>query len=223
MAASWFAMFCCWTARRSGCGPPTPEDFDDIVAFYDGLSTESRYLRFHGFGRTDLAARVADRGDGARSSRADRPAGRDGWSPSLSTTCCASRAWPRSRSRWPKTSAAAAPPRGCSSSWRRSAAERGIRRFDAEVLASNRPMLQGVRARRIRRPARGRLRRAHRLARHHPERVGSRSDRRARPPCRRRVSAPDPRAGVGGGRRRSVRPRPARAREHPAPAASAAR
>ena len=36
-----------------------PADFDDIKAFYDGLSEESRYLRFHGGGRTDIAARAA--------------------------------------------------------------------------------------------------------------------------------------------------------------------
>ncbi len=36
----------------------TPDDHEDIVAFYDGLSPESRYLRFHGFGRTDLAAKA---------------------------------------------------------------------------------------------------------------------------------------------------------------------
>jgi acetate---CoA ligase (ADP-forming) len=36
---------------------PTPVDFDDIKAFYDGLSPESRYLRFHGFGRSDTVAR----------------------------------------------------------------------------------------------------------------------------------------------------------------------
>ena len=38
---------------------PTPVDFDDIKAFYDGLSPESRYFRFHGFGRTDTVARAA--------------------------------------------------------------------------------------------------------------------------------------------------------------------
>ena len=37
---------------------PTPADLDDIKAFYDGLSPESRYLRFHGFGRTDTVARA---------------------------------------------------------------------------------------------------------------------------------------------------------------------
>ena len=35
----------------------TPADFEDIKAFYDGLSPESRYLRFHGYARTDIAAR----------------------------------------------------------------------------------------------------------------------------------------------------------------------
>jgi acetate---CoA ligase (ADP-forming) len=38
---------------------PTPSDFDDIKDFYDGLSEESRYMRFHGGGRTDIAARAA--------------------------------------------------------------------------------------------------------------------------------------------------------------------
>jgi hypothetical protein len=37
---------------------PTLVDYEDIKAFYDGLSPESRYLRFHGFGRTDTVARV---------------------------------------------------------------------------------------------------------------------------------------------------------------------
>ena len=38
---------------------PAPADFDDIKEFFDGLSPESRYMRFHGSGRTDLAARAA--------------------------------------------------------------------------------------------------------------------------------------------------------------------
>ncbi|MGZ4220685.1 MAG: GNAT family N-acetyltransferase [Solirubrobacteraceae bacterium] len=37
---------------------PTPEDFGDIKAFYDGLSSESRYFRFHGYGRADIVARA---------------------------------------------------------------------------------------------------------------------------------------------------------------------
>ena len=38
---------------------PTPADYDEIKAFFDGLSPESRYMRFHGGGRTDIAARAA--------------------------------------------------------------------------------------------------------------------------------------------------------------------
>jgi acetate---CoA ligase (ADP-forming) len=38
--------------------PPVPSDFGDIKAFYDGLSPESRYFRFHGYGRTDAVARA---------------------------------------------------------------------------------------------------------------------------------------------------------------------
>ena len=37
---------------------PVPSDFGDIKAFYDGLSLESRYFRFHGYGRTDAVARA---------------------------------------------------------------------------------------------------------------------------------------------------------------------
>ena len=37
---------------------PAPSDFGDIKAFYDGLSPESRYFRFHGYGRTDAVARA---------------------------------------------------------------------------------------------------------------------------------------------------------------------
>ena len=42
------------TLRRRA---PRPEDLEDIKAFYDMLSPESRDMCFHGFGRTDLAAR----------------------------------------------------------------------------------------------------------------------------------------------------------------------
>ena len=31
----------------------TREDFDDIKAFYDQLSEDNRFFRFHGYGRTD--------------------------------------------------------------------------------------------------------------------------------------------------------------------------
>jgi acetate---CoA ligase (ADP-forming) len=36
---------------------PGPEDYDDVKAFYDGLSPESRYMRFHGAVRTDVPSR----------------------------------------------------------------------------------------------------------------------------------------------------------------------
>ena len=36
---------------------PGPEDYDDVKAFYDGLSPESRYMRFHGMVRTDVPSR----------------------------------------------------------------------------------------------------------------------------------------------------------------------
>ncbi|MGZ4331075.1 MAG: N-acetyltransferase family protein [Solirubrobacteraceae bacterium] len=38
---------------------PMPADYGDIKGFFDGLSAESRYMRFHGYGRTDIAARAA--------------------------------------------------------------------------------------------------------------------------------------------------------------------
>ena len=37
---------------------PTTVDYEDIKAFYDGLSQRSHYFRFHGLGRTDIAARA---------------------------------------------------------------------------------------------------------------------------------------------------------------------
>ena len=37
---------------------PTPADYEDIKTFYDGLLPDSRYLRLHGFGRTDIIARA---------------------------------------------------------------------------------------------------------------------------------------------------------------------
>ncbi|MGO9749954.1 MAG: GNAT family N-acetyltransferase [Solirubrobacteraceae bacterium] len=43
---------------------PTPVDFNDLKEFFDGLSPDSRYLRFHGYARTDFAARAAAEADG---------------------------------------------------------------------------------------------------------------------------------------------------------------
>ena len=44
---------------------PAPGDFGDIKEFFDGLSPESRYMRFHGYGRSDFAARAAVEAGGA--------------------------------------------------------------------------------------------------------------------------------------------------------------
>ncbi len=38
---------------------PTPADFEDVKEFFDRLSAESRYMRFHGSGGTEIAARAA--------------------------------------------------------------------------------------------------------------------------------------------------------------------
>ena len=43
---------------------PGPEDLDDLKAFYGRLSPESRYLRFHGHGRVDVAAADYANADG---------------------------------------------------------------------------------------------------------------------------------------------------------------
>jgi len=43
---------------------PAPEDFGHIKAFYDGRSSESRYFRFHGYGRADTVGRSEDRAGG---------------------------------------------------------------------------------------------------------------------------------------------------------------
>jgi len=37
---------------------PTPADYEDVKAFYDRLSPDSRHLRFHGYARTDVVARA---------------------------------------------------------------------------------------------------------------------------------------------------------------------
>jgi len=120
---------------------PVPADLDDIQEFFDGLSPESRYLRFHGSGRTDLAARAAAESGGVDRvtliARHDGPvvavAGFDGL-------------------REPRAAEVAF---AVADGWRRRglatrmleqlaeiAAARGINRFDAYVLAVNRATLR---------------------------------------------------------------------------------
>ena len=43
---------------------PTPEDYEDIKSFYDALSQESLYMRFSGYTRTELPARLDAEADG---------------------------------------------------------------------------------------------------------------------------------------------------------------
>jgi len=121
---------------------PTAADFDDLKAFYDGLSPESRYLRFHGQGRTDLVARAEVEAAGVdRQALIGRYGGQvvavatfDG----LREPCVAEVAF---------AVADGLQRRGIGTRMLEQlaaiAAERGIRRFEAEVLAAN-PAMLGV-------------------------------------------------------------------------------
>jgi acyl-CoA synthetase (NDP forming)/RimJ/RimL family protein N-acetyltransferase len=119
---------------------PTPADFEDIKAFYDGLSPESRYFRFHGYGRTDFAARTAVEASGidrfALIARHDGAvvavAGFDGLREPRAAEVAFAVAdeWQRHGAGTRMLEQLAA-----------IAAERGIRRFDAEVMRENQPML----------------------------------------------------------------------------------
>ena len=120
---------------------PVPADLDDIQEFFDGLSAESRYMRFHGYGRTDLAARAA-----AESGGVDRVAliARHG-GPVVAVAGFDGLREPR----------AAEIAFAVADGWRRRgaatrmleqlaeiAAARGINRFDAYVLSANRATLR---------------------------------------------------------------------------------
>jgi acyl-CoA synthetase (NDP forming)/RimJ/RimL family protein N-acetyltransferase len=119
---------------------PTPADFEDIKAFYDGLSPESRYFRFHGFGRTDTVARADAEASGVdrlvligwHAGRVVAAAGYDGLrEPGVAEVAFAVADDDQGRGigmRMLEQLAAIA-------------ADRGIHRFDAEVLADNRAML----------------------------------------------------------------------------------
>jgi acetate---CoA ligase (ADP-forming) len=119
---------------------PTPADYEDIKAFYDGLSPESRYFRFHGYGRTDFAARTAVEASGIDRSvliaRHDGAvvavAGFDGLlEPRAAEVAFAvADEWQHRGAGTRMLEQLAA-----------IAAERGIRRFDAEVMRENQPML----------------------------------------------------------------------------------
>jgi acyl-CoA synthetase (NDP forming)/RimJ/RimL family protein N-acetyltransferase len=119
---------------------PRPEDEEAIRAFFDGLSFESRYLRFHGAGRSDLISRDYAHADGdARvpllAHVGDRVVAVAGYD-RLNEPDAAEVAF-----------AVAEDQQGRGLATRmleqlaEVAASRGITRFDAEVMGENRPML----------------------------------------------------------------------------------
>ena len=146
---------------------PTPADLNDIKVFYDeGLSEESRYMRFHGYLRTEVAARAYAEANGI-----DRVAliGRQG----DKVVAAASYDLLREPGAAEVAFAVADQFRGRGTATRMLeqlaaiAAERGVGRFDAEVLGTNRPMLLVFERAGFASPPQGHGRRAHRVARYH--------------------------------------------------------
>jgi acetate---CoA ligase (ADP-forming) len=119
---------------------PGPEDLHDLKAFYDRLLPESRYMRFHGYGRTDAAAADYANADGV-----DRVAliGRQG------DRIVAAAGYDVLREPGAAEVAFAVADdfqgRGAATRLLEQlaaiAAERGIHRFDAEVMQGNRGMV----------------------------------------------------------------------------------
>ncbi len=120
---------------------PTPEDYDDIKAFYEGLSMQSRYFRFHGFGRIDTVARAAAEAGGVdRLSLIARHNGR------VVAACNYEGLREPGVAEVAFTVADVDQKRGIGTRMLEQlaaiAADRGIRRFDAAVLAENRLMMR---------------------------------------------------------------------------------
>jgi acyl-CoA synthetase (NDP forming)/ribosomal protein S18 acetylase RimI-like enzyme len=119
---------------------PVPPDFADIKAFYDGLSPDSRYFRFHGYGRTDAIARAEAEASGVdrlaligrHNGRVVTVASYDGLREPGAAEISLAVADDLQRhgigTRMLEQLAAIG-------------AERGFRRFDAEVMPDNYPML----------------------------------------------------------------------------------
>src|SRR3954451_4205640 len=119
---------------------PEPGDETAIQAFFDGLSPESRYTRFHGAGRTDTVSRDYARADGdtrvallARlGDRVVAVAGYDRLNePGVAEVAFAVADDMQGRGLATRMLEQLAEVGG----------ERGVRRFDAEVLSENRRML----------------------------------------------------------------------------------
>jgi acetate---CoA ligase (ADP-forming) len=119
---------------------PTPGDYDDIKAFYDGLSEDSLYTRFHGAVRTEGPARSDAEADG------DTRMVLIGW---RAGRVVASGRYDRLRepavAEVAFTVAEDFQGRGAATRMLEQlaeiGAERGIARFDAEVMDSNQAML----------------------------------------------------------------------------------
>jgi acetate---CoA ligase (ADP-forming) len=120
---------------------PSPADFDELKSFYDRLSWESKFLRFRGYPRTDLVARLEAEASGAqRFALIGRQSGR----------VIAAAAYIELREKGvAEVSFAVADEfqrRGIGTRMLEQlaavGADRGIRRFDAEVMAENRAMLR---------------------------------------------------------------------------------
>jgi acetate---CoA ligase (ADP-forming) len=119
---------------------PTPADFDEVRGFFDGLSAESRFMRFHGSARSDVAARAAVEAGGPdrcsliarHDGRVVAAAGFDGLR-EMGVAEVAFAVADDFRRRGAATRML--------EQLAEIAAERGIRRFDAEVLFANLAML----------------------------------------------------------------------------------
>ena len=119
---------------------PGPEDYEDVKAFYDGLSPTSRYMRFHGMVRTDVPARHLVKAGGVERlalicRHGDRVVAAASYDrllePGVAEVAFA--VAEDFRRRWTATRLL--------EQLAAIAAERGIRRFTAEVLAENRAAL----------------------------------------------------------------------------------
>src|SRR5947209_467487 len=119
---------------------PAPEDYEHIKRFYDELSDDSRYMRFHGFARTESAARQYAEADGR--DRVVLVGHHDGRIVAAAGYDCL-----REPGAAEVAFAVSDDFRGRGAATRlleqlaAIGAEHGIHRFDAEVLADNVPML----------------------------------------------------------------------------------
>ena len=167
---------------------PGPEDYDDVKAFYDRLSPESRYMRFHGTVGTDIPSRYVVEASGVDRvalicRHGDRVVAIANYDRLLEPGVAeiAFAVADDFRRRWTATRLL--------EQLAAIAAERGIRRFDAEVLADQPRGARRLQGGRVQGSAPGRRGRGHVDARRHTERERVGADRRTRPRRRGGVDA----------------------------------